>query len=74
MNLIDKKSLVDIVLRRGRITNILDVKATSTVLARPIRPLKHPVNSALAGGMTDDRRTGRGRTVVPYLLTLSSHS
>ena len=35
----------------------------STVLTRPIRPLKHPANSVLAGGMTDDRRTGRGRTV-----------
>ena len=35
----------------------------TTVPARPLRPLRHPVNSVLAGGMTADRRTGRGRTV-----------
>ena len=35
-----------------------------TVRTRPKRRLKHPVNSVLAEVMTDDCRTGRGRTVT----------
>ena len=44
----------------------------NTVPARPFQPLKYPVNSVLAGGMTDDRRTGRGRTVVHKGVTLEN--
>ena len=35
-----------------------------TVRTRQKRRLKHPVNSVLAEVMTDDCRTGRGRTVT----------
>ena len=37
-----------------------------TVRARPLRPLKHPLNSVLAGVMTDDGRSGRVPTVTRF--------
>ena len=35
---------------------------SNAVPARPTRRLKHPVNSVLAGKVTNDRRVGRGTT------------
>ena len=40
----------------------------TTARARPLRALKHPLNSVLAGVMTDDRRT----FLVPTVVTLEA--
>ena len=44
----------------------------NTVLTRPTRQLKHPVNSVLAGVMTDDCRVGRVGTVFETLMLVFS--